>query len=211
MKTTKRRKSNLFGAYYGKGGSHQHVYWQSSDADRVRKLYKGGRRKASDSLIGSYRCRQLGWASQKGDTLGDQIGEYVCFPLIYPKLETEEKLRKTGRYCHRGCDLNQSLPLLVTEDSGCSVFKYVCPLSVCLSSLSSFTYSHHMDLESVLQNEVRQKEENKYRLLTHECGIQKKGTDKPIFRAGIEAQTQRTNMWTWGGWRGGRDKLGEWH
>ena len=30
------------------------------------------------------------------------------------------------------------------------------------------------------------------------------GTDKPIFRAGIEAQTQRTNMWTWeGGGEGG--------
>ena len=31
-----------------------------------------------------------------------------------------------------------------------------------------------MDLESVIQNEVSQKEENKYRMLTHIYGIQKK-------------------------------------
>ena len=28
-----------------------------------------------------------------------------------------------------------------------------------------------MDLETVIQNEVSQKEENKYRILTHICGI----------------------------------------
>ena len=28
-----------------------------------------------------------------------------------------------------------------------------------------------MDLESVIQNEVSQKEKNKYRILTHICGI----------------------------------------
>ena len=28
-----------------------------------------------------------------------------------------------------------------------------------------------MDLESVIQSEVRQKEKNKYRVLTHVCGI----------------------------------------
>ena len=31
-----------------------------------------------------------------------------------------------------------------------------------------------MDLESVIQSEVSQKEKNKYRMLTHMCGIQKK-------------------------------------
>ena len=31
-----------------------------------------------------------------------------------------------------------------------------------------------MDLESVIQSEVSQKEENKYRMLTHIYGIQKK-------------------------------------
>ena len=31
-----------------------------------------------------------------------------------------------------------------------------------------------MDLESVIQSEVSQKEKNKYCILTHTCGIQKK-------------------------------------
>ena len=53
-----------------------------------------------------------------------------------------------------------------------------------------------IDLESVIQSEVIQKEKNKYRILTHICGIQKNGTYEPIFRAGIEMQMQRTDMWT---------------
>ena len=61
-----------------------------------------------------------------------------------------------------------------------------------------------MDLESVIQSEVSQKEKNKCCILTHICGIQKNGADEPICRAGIETQTQRTDMWTWWGERGGR-------
>ena len=45
-----------------------------------------------------------------------------------------------------------------------------------------------MDLESVIQSEVSQKEKNKYRILTHICGIQKNGTNEPISRAEIEMQ-----------------------
>ena len=45
-----------------------------------------------------------------------------------------------------------------------------------------------MDLESVIRSEVNQKEKNKYRVLTHICGIQKNGTGEPICRAGIEMQ-----------------------
>ena len=55
-----------------------------------------------------------------------------------------------------------------------------------------------MDLETVIQSEVSQKEKNKYCILTHICGIQKNGTDEPISRAGIETQTQRMNTWTLG-------------
>ena len=32
--------------------------------------------------------------------------------------------------------------------------------------------------------------------LTHICGICKKDTDEPICRAGMETQTQRTDLWT---------------
>ena len=45
-----------------------------------------------------------------------------------------------------------------------------------------------MNLESVIQSEVSQKEKNKYRILTHTCGIYKNGTDEPTSRAGTEMQ-----------------------
>ena len=55
-----------------------------------------------------------------------------------------------------------------------------------------------MDLESVPQSEVSQKEKIKYPVLTHMniYGSQKNGTDLPICRARIEAQIQRRDMWT---------------
>ena len=62
-----------------------------------------------------------------------------------------------------------------------------------------------MDLESVIQSVISQKEKNKYRILTHIYGTQKNGTDEPSVRAGIEIQTQRTDLWTqWGKGRLGR-------
>ena len=60
-----------------------------------------------------------------------------------------------------------------------------------------------MDLETVIQSEVSQKEKNKYRILTHTCGTQKNGTDEPVCRAEIETQMQRTNVWTPRGESGG--------
>ena len=69
-----------------------------------------------------------------------------------------------------------------------------------------------MDLKSVIQREVSQKEKNKYRILTQVCGIQKNGTDEPICRAGIEAQTyQRMDLGIRGGGRVSWDKMREWH
>ena len=46
-----------------------------------------------------------------------------------------------------------------------------------------------MDLETVIQSEVSQKEKNKYRILTHICGTQ--------------TQMWRTNVWTPRGESGG--------
>ena len=45
-----------------------------------------------------------------------------------------------------------------------------------------------MDLETVIQSEVSQKEKNKYRILTHIYGIQKNGTDEQVCKAEIETQ-----------------------
>ena len=49
-----------------------------------------------------------------------------------------------------------------------------------------------MDLESVIQSEVSQKEKNKYRMLTPIYGIEKKkknGYEEPRGRTGIKKQT----------------------
>ena len=47
-----------------------------------------------------------------------------------------------------------------------------------------------MDLESVIQCGVSQKEKNKYHMLTHIYGIfKKKGSEKPRGRTGIKMQT----------------------
>ena len=60
-----------------------------------------------------------------------------------------------------------------------------------------------MNLELIIQSEVSQKEKDKYRILIHIYGIQKNGTEELISRAAMEKQTQRTDIWTWGGGKGG--------
>ena len=46
-----------------------------------------------------------------------------------------------------------------------------------------------MDLESVIQSEVSQKEKSKYRMLMHIYGILKSSTDEPSGRTGIKTKT----------------------
>ena len=58
-----------------------------------------------------------------------------------------------------------------------------------------------MNLETIIQSEVSQKEKNKYHILTHIHGIQRYRTDKPICTAAIETQTLRTDLWH--SWQGG--------
>ena len=62
-----------------------------------------------------------------------------------------------------------------------------------------------MDLESVFQSEVSQKEKNKYCILSHIYEIQENGTDDPICRRALETQTWRTDLWAWCG----KERLGE--
>ena len=45
-----------------------------------------------------------------------------------------------------------------------------------------------VNLESIRQSEVNQKEKNNYHILTHIYGILKDGTDETIFRAAVETQ-----------------------
>ena len=65
-----------------------------------------------------------------------------------------------------------------------------------------------MDLETVIQSEVSQKEKNKYCISMHICGIQKKGIDDLICKAKIKTQMQRTNVWIQRE-KGGYDELGD--
>ena len=44
-------------------------------------------------------------------------------------------------------------------------------------------------LKNLIQNDLNQKEKNKYHILTHIYGIQKYGADEPIRRATLETQT----------------------
>ena len=63
-----------------------------------------------------------------------------------------------------------------------------------------------MDLETVIQSEVCQKEKNKYHILTHVCGIQKNSTDE-------DTDVENKHMDTKGGRRGWCwwwDELGGW-
>ena len=48
-----------------------------------------------------------------------------------------------------------------------------------------------VDLETVIQSEVSQKEKNKYCMLTHIYGTKKrkKGSEEPMGRTGIKMQT----------------------
>ena len=46
-----------------------------------------------------------------------------------------------------------------------------------------------MNLEPIIQNEIIQKEKNKYRILMHMYGTWKDGTDEPICRAAMETDT----------------------
>ena len=60
-----------------------------------------------------------------------------------------------------------------------------------------------MNLEPIIQSELSQKEKDKYHILTHIYGIQKNSTAEFTYRATMEKQTQRIDLWTWGRGRRG--------
>ena len=67
------------------------------------------------------------------------------------------------------------------------VYTYNGILAIKRNKIGSFM-EMWVDLESVTQSEVSQKEKNKYCTLMHICGIQKNGIDNLIFKAEIETQ-----------------------
>ena len=55
-----------------------------------------------------------------------------------------------------------------------------------------------MNLEPIIQSEMSEKEKGKYRILMHKYGIKKNGSEEFIYRAAVEKETQRIDLWTWG-------------
>ena len=149
MKTTQRTKKAIYSELVmAREAVTNMCTARDPNAGRVRKLYKGERGKASDSLIESYWCWQAG--------VGQLEGEHPRWPdrgayLVSCNLSKVENRGKTqGTWQVLPQRLWFELVTSCTEDCRCSIFKYVCLSSICLSSLSSFTYSNHTDLESVL-------------------------------------------------------------
>ena len=66
-----------------------------------------------------------------------------------------------------------------------------------------------LDLETIIDSEISQKETDKYRIISLICGIQKNDKDELIFKAEIESQIQKTNLWLSVG-QGQWDELEDW-
>ena len=60
-----------------------------------------------------------------------------------------------------------------------------------------------MKVEPIIQSEVSQKDKDKYCVLTLIYRIQRNDTEEFIYRATMQKQTYRINLWTWGEGRGG--------
>ena len=66
-----------------------------------------------------------------------------------------------------------------------------------------------MNLEPIIQSEVSQKEKNKYCMVTHIYGIQKDGTDEPIYRAIIRDTDIESRLMNTGRQSGRKEMLGQ--
>ena len=66
-----------------------------------------------------------------------------------------------------------------------------------------------MDLETVIQSEVNQKEKNKYHILMHIRGIQKNCIDDLICKAEVETSC-RGQISGYQGEKAGWEELGDW-
>ena len=58
--------------------------------------------------------------------------------------------------------------------------------SAIIRDIFEYVLMRWMKLEPITQSEVRHKEKETHRILTHICGIWRDGTDEPIFRAAME-------------------------
>ena len=57
-------------------------------------------------------------------------------------------------------------------------------------------HTFNLDLESIIESEVSQKEKDKYHILTHIYGIYKNGSEEFIYRAAMEKQTYEQTLFS---------------
>ena len=84
------------------------------------------------------------------------------------------------------------------------IYTKECYTAIKRNKLESFVETW-MDLETVKQSEISQKEKNKYHILAHICGIQKNGIDDFICETEIENKCMETKRG-----KEGWDELGDW-
>ena len=60
-----------------------------------------------------------------------------------------------------------------------------------------------MNRKPIIQSEVSQKEKDEYCILTHIYRVQKNGAEEFTYRAVMDKQTQKIELWTWGEGRRG--------
>ena len=101
-------------------------------------------------------------------------------------------------------------PKCPSTDEWIKKLRYICTMeyySATKRNAFESVLMRWMNIEPVIQSEVNQKEKDRYHILTHVYGIQKNGTEEFTYRATIEKQTQRIDLWTWGEWRRGEERV----
>ena len=99
-------------------------------------------------------------------------------------------------------------PRCTSTDEWMQKLWYICTMEY-YSAIKKYAFKsvlmRWMKLEPIIQSEVSWKQKDKYCILTHVYRIQKDGIDEPIFRAAMETQTSRTDLWAWLG--GGEERI----
>ena len=108
-----------------------------------------------------------------------KIEKGKCIPLLIAALFTIARTRKQPR-CLSTDEWIKKLWYIYTMECYSAITRNILELVL----------MRWMNLESIIQSEVSQKEKDKYRILTHIHGIYKNGTEEFIYRATMEKQTE---------------------
>ena len=128
----------------------------------------------------------------------------IPFLVIHPE---ETKIEKRHMYLIVHCSTiydSQNMgatQICPSTDEGIKKLWYIYTMeyySTIKKSAFESVLMRWINIEPIIQNEVSQKEKDKYRILMHIYRIQKNGTEEFICRAAMQKKTQRTDLQTWG-------------